>query len=212
MRMPRRPTGAVKAACGALLAAVFLGLAAPAHAQFSEGYRFLEAVKKKEGDKVETLLGEPGSTVILTRDVSTGRGALHIVTERRDLVWLQYLAAKGADVNMRDDKGVTPLQLATSLGWVEGVAFLVERRADLDQPNDTGETPLISSVHRRDTAMMRILLKGGADPDRADNSGRSARDYARLDKDGQLLSVIESAAKPKSTAGKPGSAVYGPTF
>ena len=113
---------------------------------------------------------------------------------------------------MRDDKGVTPLQLATSLGWVEGVAFLVERRADLDQPNDTGETPLISSVHRRDTAMMRILLKGGADPDRADNSGRSARDYARLDKDGQLLSVIESAAKPKSTAGKPGSAVYGPTF
>ena len=55
----------------------------------------------------------------------------------------------------------------------------------------TGETPLISAVHRRDTAMMRVLLKGGADPDRADNSGRSARDYARLDKDSQLLGAIE---------------------
>ncbi len=202
----------VTAACGAMLAAGLMVLAAPAHAQFSEGYRFLEAVKKKEGDKVETLLGEPGSTVILSRDISTGKGAIHIVTERRDIVWLRYLVAKGADVNMRDDKGVTALQLATSLGWVEGVDFLVERKADPDQPNDTGETPLISAVHRRDGAMMRILLKGGADPDRADNSGRTARDYAKLDKGGQLLTVIEANAKPKSAAGKPGSAVYGPTF
>jgi ankyrin repeat protein len=184
----------------------------PAQAQFSDGYRFLEAVRKKEGDKVETLLGEPGSTVILSRDIATGKGALHIVTERRDLVWLKYLVAKGADVNMRDDKGVTPIQLASGLGWVEGVAFLVERRADLDQSNSTGETPLISAVHRRDTQMMRILLKGGADPDRADNSGRSARDYARLDKDTQILAVIEANARPKNAAGKPGSKVYGPAL
>jgi len=210
--MPNRRNGKIRAVCGAFAAAGLLVLAMPAHAQFSEGYRFLEAVRKKEGDKVETLLGEAGSTVILSRDVATGKGALHIVTERRDIVWLRYLVAKGADVNMRDDKGVTPIQLASGLGWLEGVAFLVERRADLDQSNDTGETPLISAVHRRDTAMMRVLLKGGADPDRADNSGRSARDYARLDKDSQLLGAIEANTKPKSTAGKPGSAVYGPTF
>lgn len=196
----------------ALAIAGMLALATPAHAQFSDGYRFLEAVRKKEGDKVETLLGEPGSTVILSRDIATGKGALHIVTERRDITWLRYLVAKGADVNMRDDKGVTPIQLASGLGWLEGVAFLVERRADLEQSNNTGETPLISAVHRRDTQMMRVLLKGGADPDRADNSGRSARDYARLDKDTQLLALIEANAKPKSAAGKPGSAVYGPTF
>ncbi len=212
MPMPKGRTGATAAARAALIAVGILSLAAPVHAQFSEGYRFLEAVKKKEGDKVETLLGEAGSTVILSRDVATGKGALHIVTERRDIAWLRYLVAKGADVNMRDDKGVTPIQLASGLGWLEGVAFLVERKADLDQSNDTGETPLISAVHRRDTQMMRVLLKGGADPDRADNSGRSARDYARLDKDGQLLGVIETNAKPKSAAGKAGSPVYGPTF
>ena len=209
--MPRGLSGTMSTARLALLAGL-IALAAPAHAQFSDGYKFLEAVKKKEGDKVETYLGEPGSTVILTRDISTGRGALHIVAERRDLVWLKYLVAKGADVNMRDDKGVTPIQLASSLGWLEGVAFLVERRADLDQSDSTGETPLISAIHRRDQQMVQVLLKGGADPDRADNSGRSARDYAKLDKDGQLLSLIEANAKPRSTAGKPGSNVYGPTF
>jgi ankyrin repeat protein len=212
VRMPTRRSKVATASRAALAAVGLLAMAAPAQAQFSDGYRFLEAVRKKEGDKVETLLGEPGNTVILSRDIATGKGALHIVTERRDITWLRYLVAKGADVNMRDDKGVTPIQLASGLGWLEGVAFLVERRADLDQSNSTGETPLISAVHRRDTQMMRILLKGGADPDRADNSGRSARDYARLDKDSQLLALIEANAKPKSAAGKPGSAVYGPTF
>lgn len=212
MRMPTRRLKVAIASRVALAAFGLFALAAPAQGQFSDGYRFLEAVRKKEGDKVEILLGEPGSTVILSRDIATGKGALHIVTERRDLVWLRYLVTKGADVNMSDDKGVTPIQLASGLGWLEGVAFLVERRADLDQSNSTGETPLISALHRRDTQMMRVLLKGGADPDRADNSGRSARDYARLDKDSQLLSVIEANAKPKSAAGKPGSAVYGPTF
>jgi ankyrin repeat protein len=195
-----------------LITGAIASVSVPAHAQFSEGYKFLEAVKKKEGGKVEAALGEPGSTVILSRDVSTGQSALHIVTERRDLTWLRYLVGKGADVNMRDDKGVTPIQLASSLGWLEGVDFLVEVKADLDQPDSTGETPLISAVHRRDQAMMRVLLKGGADPDRADNSGRNARDYAKLDKGGQLIGVIDAIAKPKTTTGKPGSKVYGPTL
>ena len=210
--MPNWCAGIFGTMRGALLAVWLMALAAPAHAQFSEGYKFLEAVKKKDGAKVESLLGEPGSTVILSRDVASGQSALHIVTERRDITWLRYLVGKGADVNMRDDKGVTPIQLASSLGWLEGVAFLVERRADLDQSDSTGETPLISAIHRRDQQMVQVLLKGGADPDRADNSGRSARDYAKLDKDGQLLSLIEANAKPRSTAGKPGSNVYGPTF
>ncbi|MBV1916851.1 MAG: ankyrin repeat domain-containing protein [Sphingomonadaceae bacterium] len=198
--------------CAAPLLAGVLCLSSPAQAQFSDGYKFLEAVKKKDVVKVEERLSEPGSTVIHSRDVSDGRGALHIVIEMRDAAWLRYLVGKGANVNMRDNEGVAPLQLATSLGWIEGVELLVSRKADLDESNDTGETPLISAVHRRDTNLMRILLKGGADPDRADNSGRSARDYARLSsKDAQLLATIKTHAK-KKTDKKASNAVYGPTF
>ncbi len=185
-------------------------LASPAQAQFSDGYKFLEAVKKKEAQKVEEALGEPGSTVINTRDISNGRGVLHIVTERRDITWLRYLVQKGANVNMRDDRGVTALQMATGLGWIDGVEFLVESKADVDGSNNTGETPLIDAVHRGNTQLMRILLKGGANPDRADNSGRSARDYAKLDGKGtQLLAIIEANAKPRA---EKAAATYGPTF
>jgi uncharacterized protein len=200
---------ALRAALLLLSGAVIAG--GPAQAQFSDSWKFLDAVRKKQGQKVEDTLAEPGSYAINSRDVVSGETALHIVTARRDSVWLRYLIGKGANVNARDRKGVTPLQLASNLGWVEGVEILVSRKADLDQGNDAGETPLITAVHQRNTTLMRILLQGGADPDRADNSGRSARDYARLDGENSVLAqTIETHAKAKDQqASRP---VYGPTF
>ena len=162
--------------------AALLALGAPAAAQnYSPGYKFLEAVEKKDIAEVEKLLGRPGSTLINSRDITDGHTALHIAVQRRDIVWLVFLANKGANPNIADNRGVTPLMRASQLGFFEGVQHLVGKGARVDAPNETGETPLILAVHRRDTAMMRALLSAGADPDRADNSGRSARDYAELE-------------------------------
>ena len=129
-----------------LLAGVLV-MSGPAHAQFSEGYRFLDAVRKKDAEKVENALNEPGSALINARDVTSGETALHIVTTRRDLTWMRFLIARGANVNIRDGKGTTPLQLATNLGFLDGVQVLVDQKADLNAGNDAGETPLITAVH-----------------------------------------------------------------
>lgn len=186
------------------------GLAVPAQAQFSGGYKFLEAVRKKEGEKVEQALSSSATTIINTRDVTTGETALHIVTTRRDLTWLQFLAARGANVNTRDGQGRTPLQVAANLGWRDGVAVLLARKASTEVANDAGETPLISAVHRRDVELVKLLLQAGADPDRADNSGRSARDYATLENSTAILSAIRTETKPgASNANKP---TYGPSL
>lgn len=158
-----------------------LALAAPATAQrASEGYEFLKAVKDRDGTKVTAALDKPGSTVVNARDISTGESALHLVTERRDATWLRFLLGRGGNANLADRNGVTPLQLAVNLGWIDGVELLVGAGAEVDLTNAAGETPLIAAVHRRDIAVVRALLKAGADPDRADTSGRSARDYAAL--------------------------------
>ncbi|WP_288418059.1 ankyrin repeat domain-containing protein [uncultured Novosphingobium sp.] len=197
----------------ALLSMAMLGaiVAVPAQAQFSEGYKFLEAVKKKEGEKVESALSTPGATIINTRDVTTGETALHIVTNRRDLTWLQFLLAKGANVNGRDGQGRSALQLATNLGWRDGVAMLLEARANTEVANDAGETPLIAAVHRHDVEMTKLLLRAGANPDRADNSGRSARDYAALEGGNDpVLAAIKTDTKPgASRSSKP---TYGPSL
>jgi ankyrin repeat protein len=195
----------------ALAALLGLGLAVPmpAAAQFSDSYKFLEAVKKKEGQDVTDMLAEGSPSLINTRDLTSGESALHLVTKRRDLTWMQFLIGKGANVNIRDNRDATPLVAACNLNFVEGAALLVEFGARVDLSNSAGETPLITAVHNRNIEMMRILLKAGANPDRADNSGRSARDYARLaPNSATLLNEIDTNAKSKNKAGQAQS--YGP--
>jgi hypothetical protein len=53
--------------------------------------------------------------------------------------------------------------------------------------------------------VVRRLVQAGASPDKTDNaSGRSARDYAKLDARGvEMLRIMDTAkpAKPKTVAG-----------
>lgn len=199
-------------AVAASLVVASLSLPMPAAAQFTEGYKLLESVRKKEGQQVTDMLEKGSPNLVNYKDYTSGETALHVVTARRDLTWMQFLVGKGANVNARDAKGVTPLVVAANLGFVEGVEFLIERGAKVDESNNAGETPLITAVHNRNTELMRVLLGAGANPDRADNSGRSARDYAMFEgKDGVLVSTIEKYAKPRKKDGQ-AAKVFGPSF
>ncbi len=192
-----------------LAGTLMLPASVQAQAGFSDGYKFLEAVKKKDGAAVEAALLDPSTRIVNAKDVTTGETALHIVTQRRDLTWLNYLIAHGANVNAADDHGRTPLEIAVNRGWREGAEFLLRKNASPDISNDAGETPLIFAVHRNDLQLVKALLEAGANPDRADNSGRSARDYAQLrGKDSAMAQVMATHGK-KNGGGK---AVYGPVF
>jgi ankyrin repeat protein len=189
-----------------------LSLGAPALAQtYSDGFKFLEAVKKRDSATVDELLGKPGSTLVNSRDLSNGRTALHIAVDRRDQQWITFLIGRGANPNLADNRGVTPLMRASQMGFNEGVEVLVAAGARVDNSNDAGETPLILAVHRRDTSMMRTLLGAGADPDRADNSGRSARDYARLE-GAKSATLAELERSAKASGSRAASQIYGPSL
>ncbi|MFO6447985.1 ankyrin repeat domain-containing protein [Erythrobacter sp. NE805] len=184
----------------------------PAAAQFqSEGYKFLEAVKDRKGDEATALLDKPGTQIVNTRDITSGDTGLHIVVARNDALWIRFLLQRGADPNIRNKKGVTPLQLATALGFTEGVTALLKGGANVNIADQTGETPLITAVHARKPDLVRTLLAQGADPDRTDNSGRSARDYMKLMPSNQLLQQ-EFDAADKKRAEKGTKKDYGPSF
>ena len=196
----------VALAAGALAFAA----AGPAAAAYSEGYKFLQSVDKKELDKITEALAK-SSTLINSRDVSTGRTALHIVIDRRDEAWLNFLLAKGANPNIADNKGTSPLLLACRIGLLSAVDPLVRAGARVDEASSTGETPLISAVQTRNVALVTTLLKAGADPDKGDNSGRSARDYARLEgAQSPVMVALERDAKP--AAQRHGGDSYGPSI
>lgn len=179
-------------------------------AQFSDSYNFLKAVRDKDGAKVTELAGKPGSVIVNTRDRSTGQTALHIVIERRDAGWLAFLLAKGANANLADNEGTTPLMLATRLRFIEGAETLLDNGAQVDRPNSSGETPLIRAVQLRDLPLIRLLVSKGANPDKSDAlAGMSARDYAIRDGRSQTIIEILDSAKKESKARGP---VQGPVF
>lgn len=197
----------------AIASAVALALTVPAAAQFqSEGYQFLEAVKDREGEKATEMLSKNGSQVVNTRDITNGDTGLHIAVARSDGLWVRFLLQRGADPNIRNKKGISPLQLATALGFVEGVEALIKGGANINVADQTGETPLITAVHARNVALVRLLLEKNADPDRADNSGRSARDYMTLIGSANTLMKQEFEAADKKRAAAGTKKDYGPSF
>merc|ERR1712078_661656 len=78
------------------------------------------------------------------------------------------LLHKGADPHAKDNKGRTALMIAEAAGYSETVGVLVNAQ-DKD-----GATPLIIAMKIRDTDMVAELLNKGADPNLADNYGKTA--------------------------------------
>jgi hypothetical protein len=190
-----------------VLIAGSIAMAASAQ-NFSEGYKFLKAVRERDGNTVTEMLEKPGSTVIDAREVGSGENALQIVIARQDLAWLGFLLSKGANANQQDDSGNSPMMQAVEAGFTEGVRRLLSARANVNLPNRSGETPLIRAVQKRDVAMVRLLLANGADADRRDViAGLSARDYAKADtRTPAILKLIEEGKKA------PAKGVSGPVL
>ena len=207
-----RPAIASGVFAAVLAAFALFSVSAPASAQmFSAAYEFLEAVDERDGDTVTQMLNEPGTQVVNSRNVTTGETGLHIVTKRRDTLWVKFLIQRGADPNIKDRNGVYPIQISAALGDVDSIEELIKGGAQIDVADQQGETPLIAAVHKRDTALIARLLKEGADPDRNDNSGRSARDYAELMIGNErIMSEFAAADAEREEQGtKP---QYGPSF
>lgn len=69
-----------------------------------------------------------------------GETALHYLTVENDLEKVEWLFAKGADLNTQNDFGDTPLMDAASLGYVQMTSFLLANGADIRVRNRNDET------------------------------------------------------------------------
>lgn len=185
-----------------LLAAGWLAAAAFAAPPIGEsGEHFVRAVRDRDGAKVEELLQGLGPTLVNARDVN-GDTALIVAVARRDDTWTAFLLSNGADPNLANRKGDTPLITAARIGYLQGAEWLVIKKARIDEANRMGETPLILAVQARHAPLVRFLLSKGADPDQTDSAaGYSARDYAKRDtRNPELLRLIEAAKKPATAS------------
>jgi hypothetical protein len=71
-----------------------------------------------------------------------------------DLPRLDGMLAAGANVNAKDDRGITPLMYTAWVGSVDAMRRLLDRGADLSLSNRAGSTALMLSA----TEIMKVRL------------------------------------------------------
>ena len=185
-----------------MLAAAVAGSPVAAQSGGMNGYDFVEAVKKSDGNKaIQILAGHPEG-IVNTKD-GEGNTGLIVAISRSDERWTGYLLNSHADPNLGGKGGDTPLIAAARVGFAQAVEWLIALGAKVDAANRMGETPLIIAVQQRELPIVRQLLVAGANPDKSDAAaGYSARDYATRDSRARdILKLIEEK-KPKPAAAK----------
>ena len=80
-----------------------------------------------------------------------------------DVEVARYLIKRGAKVNVKDNKGFTPLHMAVMNGYVNLIPLLLNSGANIDALDNNGTSPLFRAIHKKQYEAMKILLERGAD-------------------------------------------------
>ena len=104
---------------------------------------------------------------------------LHEAVVTDDLEGLQAALAGGADPDVTDASGATPLLVAVTFDRAAAAGLLLEAGADMDAANRDGSTPLHMAALLARADIAALLLENGADKTLRTGSGATALEIAQ---------------------------------
>ena len=141
-----------------------------------------------EADPASAELGrtlDTGKAISLNDD--TVRSALMEGIRARDIGQVEWALEKGADPNVRDDNGFTPLVNALAHYNIDVIDLLIKRGAVLDLDSklkesakaariavEQGDQLLFDAIHRGDLAGVEAAVADGASVNAVDSTGFTA--------------------------------------
>lgn len=137
----------------------------------------LVVAARRDGLIEVTLLLINMGTGVNSRDYA-GRTALENAADNAQNT-ARLLIQKGANVNTRNDHGITPLHVSASSGASSIAAMLIAGGANVNAKDNNGLTPLHKLFYSRpEKDIAELLIANGADVNSKDNSGRTPLFYA----------------------------------
>ena len=98
----------------------------------------------------------------------------------------------GANIEIKNDVGATPLIFASAKGQKEVVALLLDKGANVNAKTSTGITPLMAASAGGYADIVKLLLAKGADVSAKDQQGRTAFSMAEASGDSQVADLLKS--------------------
>ena len=110
---------------------------------------------------------------------------------------IEQLLKQGADVNVKDKDGWTPLQWAALKGNIDIGKCLIENGADVNIKDNLGRTPLYRASRWNQIGVAKLLIENGADVNAKDKDGWTPLHLAAvLDRIDIVKVLIENGADP----------------
>jgi ankyrin repeat protein len=122
------------------------------------------AVQDNDLDKVRMLLTTKNVNSILG-----GYAPLHWAAQEGFIEVAEILIETGADLNIKDDSGFSPLYKA--LDHMEMAELLVSKGADVNLRRNNNSTPLVTACAYGRSEMVDLLIRSGADVNASDDYG-----------------------------------------
>ncbi|KAH8671630.1 ankyrin repeat-containing domain protein [Xylariales sp. PMI_506] len=142
----------------------------------------IRAVKGEMGNSIISLMLESGAPVNATdKEFNT---ALHYAAmqrasaEVRNVDSIRTLLAYGANHNIRNQRGRTPLYKAVMWKHQGRATELLDYGADLEVADNNGWTPLYGAVLQGNASLTKLLCDRGAYVDKKDKTGQTPLHYA----------------------------------
>ena len=155
-----------------------------------------DIVGREDLETAQKMIGaDPG---LLDARNNLGKTPLHYAVTYGTVDLLDFLIAKGADLNAADNTGMTPLHTAAMIGRTEEAERLLKAGANLEACDTFGDTPLhLAAIHNQ-KAMVELLLDAGADPKTVNNEKLTPLDLARRYRRAGVISGLAPTNTPQS--------------
>ncbi|XP_056260631.1 ankyrin repeat and EF-hand domain-containing protein 1a isoform X1 [Seriola aureovittata] len=128
-------------------------------------YRLLQWVHEGDKEQIEKMVNLGVENLINLAEPQDGTGVLHVAVSANNRDLVSFLLSHGAQPNIQDKKGRTPIMLAAELGNDTILALLAQSHADLRLEDAEGKGVLFYCMYptKRHTRCLQLALRCQAD-------------------------------------------------
>jgi ankyrin repeat protein len=139
---------------------------------------YIKLLLAKKADPNQRMHSSTETRTVFTNQWLFEEGATPFLraAQSGDIVLMKLLLENGADPSIPTDHKVTPLMVASGIGWVEGVTYewspeqtleavkmLLDLKADVNAQDDLdGRTALMGAAHKGRNDVIQVLVAHGA--------------------------------------------------
>jgi serine/threonine-protein phosphatase 6 regulatory ankyrin repeat subunit B len=120
-----------------------------------------------------------------------GDTLMHVAAAEKNIEIIKFLVRRGISVNVKNDKGITPIFISVCLFDKKTAKFLIKKGADLSLRDENGG----SLMHYASSKIVKFLVNQGLDLDCKANHGETALHNAAMYNNLNCVKVlVESGA------------------